>query len=82
MTQGSIANADLTDRSGAGVDLCTQRPKPAAVAKAVRRVLADPSIRERSQALALGIAASGGAAELAASVREPTGTAALSTAAR
>jgi UDP:flavonoid glycosyltransferase YjiC (YdhE family) len=58
--------------SGAGVNLRTQRPKPSAVAKAVRRVLADPSFRGRSEALARDIAASGGAADLAALVRELT----------
>jgi MGT family glycosyltransferase len=43
--------------SGAGVNLHTGRPSPAMVARAVRRVLARPSYRERAQLLRSEIAA-------------------------
>ena len=60
--------------SGAGVNLRRQRPKPAAIARGVRRVLGDPSYRENSAAIGRDIAASGGAAEVVALVRELTGS--------
>lgn len=37
--------------SGAGINLCTQRPTPTQVAEAVSRVLTEPKFRERSMAL-------------------------------
>ena len=43
--------------SGAGINLHTGRPSPAMVARAVRRVLARPSYRQRAQALQAEIAA-------------------------
>jgi UDP:flavonoid glycosyltransferase YjiC (YdhE family) len=54
---------ELTARvawSGAGVDLHTERPSPAAVRQAVRRVLDDPSYRANAQRIATDIAAAPG----------------------
>lgn len=47
--------------SGAGVDLRTGHPKPAAVKKAYLRVTGEPSFRERARAIANELAALGGA---------------------
>jgi UDP:flavonoid glycosyltransferase YjiC (YdhE family) len=44
--------------SGAGIDLRSGKPAPAAIAAAVRRILADPSFRSRARALQAEIAAS------------------------
>jgi UDP:flavonoid glycosyltransferase YjiC (YdhE family) len=43
--------------SGAGIDLRTGRPSPQQIARAVRRVLADPTFRQRAQALQAEVAA-------------------------
>jgi MGT family glycosyltransferase len=44
--------------SGAGIDLRTGKPTPAAIAAAVRRILADPSFRTRARSLQADIATS------------------------
>lgn len=54
-------NARRVARAGAGVDLRTGRPRPAAVADAVRRVLADGSYAARASRLATELTALGGA---------------------
>ena len=56
--------------SGAGINLKAQRPKPEAIAKAVRRVLSDGSFRSASDRIGRDIAASGGAAEVSRLVLE------------
>jgi UDP:flavonoid glycosyltransferase YjiC (YdhE family) len=43
--------------SGVGVNLRTGKPSPAKIARAVRRVLGDPSYRARAQVLSAQIAA-------------------------
>jgi MGT family glycosyltransferase len=43
--------------SGVGIDLRTGKPSPSTIARAVRRVLTDPSYKERAQVLAAEIAA-------------------------
>jgi UDP:flavonoid glycosyltransferase YjiC (YdhE family) len=50
--------------SGVGIDLHTDRPTPEQVRDAVRRVLAEPSFRERSAAIGRDIVASPGVAGL------------------
>lgn len=50
--------------SGVGIDLHTDRPTPEQVRDAVRRVLAEPSFRERSAAIGCDIVASPGVAGL------------------
>lgn len=52
--------AARVDRSGAGIDLRSRRPRPAAVAAAVRRVLDDPTYRDRARLVADELAALGG----------------------
>ncbi len=52
--------AERVDRSGAGIDLRSRRPQPAAVAAAVQRVLADPGYRDRARRLADELAGLGG----------------------
>jgi UDP:flavonoid glycosyltransferase YjiC (YdhE family) len=44
--------------SGAGHDLRTGKPTPAAIARATRRVLGDPTYRQRARALQADITAS------------------------
>jgi MGT family glycosyltransferase len=44
--------------SGTGIDLHTGNPSPARIAKAVRRLLANPSYRQRAQTLKVEISAS------------------------
>ncbi len=56
--------------SGVGIDLRTDRPTPGQVRDAVRRVLAEPSFRERSAAIGRDIAASPGVAGLEAVLTE------------
>ena len=51
--------------SGVGVDLRTGRPDPAAVARAVDRVLAEPAFRTRAGELGAALTAAGGAAAAA-----------------
>ena len=48
-------------RSGAGINLRTSRPKPGAVAAAVREVLANPSYSERARQIAAELVQLGGA---------------------
>ena len=56
--------------SGAGINLHTGRPSPAMVARAVRRVLARPSYRERARALQAEIAASDPLGAISAALAE------------
>jgi UDP:flavonoid glycosyltransferase YjiC (YdhE family) len=64
--------------SGAGIDLHAQRPKPAAIARAVDRVLIEPSYRTNSRRIGRDIATSGGVHAIAslvqAAARARTGT--------
>ena len=46
--------------SGAGLDLRTDRPKPAALSAAVHRVLNEPSFRARARELSIAMRAAGG----------------------
>jgi MGT family glycosyltransferase len=48
--------------SGVGVGIRTQRPRPEQIRSAVRRVLAEPRLRERAVAMGAEMAACGGAA--------------------
>ena len=48
------------DWSGVGIDLRSNRPTPSQVRDAVRRVLAEPSFRQRSTAIGQDIIASPG----------------------
>jgi UDP:flavonoid glycosyltransferase YjiC (YdhE family) len=48
-------------RSGVGIDLRTSRPKPSAVASAVREVLANPSYAERARQISSELNQLGGA---------------------
>lgn len=67
--------AEVTARvqwAGVGVNLRTNKPTPAAVGAAVRRVLADPAHAERSRALGKEIAASSGLAGLEAVIETLT----------
>jgi UDP:flavonoid glycosyltransferase YjiC (YdhE family) len=61
--------------SGTGVDLRTGRPAPPKIAKAVRRVLADPAYRRRARALQSEIAASHPLDTIAAALMELTASA-------
>jgi len=56
--------------SGAGINLHTGRPSPAMVARAVRRVLARPSYRERARALQAEIADSDPLGAISAALAE------------
>ncbi len=56
--------------SGTGVNLHTGRPSPAMVARAVRRVLDQPSYRERAGALRAEIAASDPLGAISATLRD------------
>ena len=65
---GTLDKPEIARRvaySGAGLDLRTGRPKPAAVRAAVERVLAEPSIAERARAVGGSLARHGGAATAA-----------------
>ncbi len=53
-------NARRVAGAGAGINLRSGRPKPAAVAKAVRRVLADPSYTDRALKVGAQLAELGG----------------------
>ena len=52
-------------RSGAGLNLRTRRPKPGAVADAVREVLANPTYRERARQIGSELDQLGGASAAA-----------------
>ena len=54
-------NAARVARAGAGIDLRTGRPRPAAIATAVRRVLDDPRYATQADRLGRELAALGGA---------------------
>jgi UDP:flavonoid glycosyltransferase YjiC (YdhE family) len=56
--------------SGVGIDLHTDRPTAEQVRDAVRRVLAEPTFRERSAAIGRDIVASPGVAGLEAVLTE------------
>jgi UDP:flavonoid glycosyltransferase YjiC (YdhE family) len=65
---GTLDKPELARRvaySGAGLDLRTGRPKPAAVRAAVERVLAEPSFTERARVVGESLARHGGAATAA-----------------
>jgi UDP:flavonoid glycosyltransferase YjiC (YdhE family) len=61
--------------SGTGIDLRTGRPAPPKIAKAVRRVLADPAYRRRARVLQAEIAASHPLDTIAAALMELTASA-------
>ena len=68
--------------SGAGLDLRTGRPKPAAIRRAVRRVLDEPQFRARARELAAEMATHDACAEGVALIEQLLGTRAMRRAAR
>jgi len=64
LTEDKIEVTARVAWAGVGVDLHTDRPRPEHVRAAVRRVLDDPSFRERSAAIGRDIVASPGVAGL------------------
>jgi len=64
LTEDKIEVTARVAWSGVGIDLHTDRPTPEQVRDAVRRVLAEPSFRERSAVIGRDIAASPGVAGL------------------
>ena len=61
-------------RSGAGIDLRAGQPRPAAVADAVRKVLADPAYTERARQIGVELGQLGGAPAAADLLEQLAGT--------
>jgi MGT family glycosyltransferase len=61
--------------SGTGIDLRTGKPSPAKIARAVRRILAEPSYRQRARDLQVEIAASDPLGSITATLMDLTSSA-------